>query len=82
MTGRVEIRLPQFGMGMQAATIIHWYKAEGEAVEEGEALTEVEAPKATEEIPAPCSGVVDRILVAVGETVPVNELLALIAPAG
>lgn len=82
MTAPVEIRLPQFGMGMQEATVTHWYKAEGETVAEGEALIEVEAPKATEEIPAPCSGVVDRILVAVGETVPVNELLALITPAG
>src|SRR5206468_1832535 len=46
----------------------------------GEVVAEVEAEKTTEEIYAPVSGVLQRILVLEGETVLVNETLALIAP--
>jgi pyruvate dehydrogenase E2 component (dihydrolipoamide acetyltransferase) len=51
-------------------------------VEAGEVLAEVEAAKATVEIVAPVTGTLVRILVPEGETVPVRELLALIAGPG
>jgi pyruvate dehydrogenase E2 component (dihydrolipoamide acetyltransferase) len=73
-----EVRLPQFGMGMQEGTITRWYKREGETVTAGEPVAEVEAAKTTEDLPAPGSGVLKQILVAEGVTVAVNELLAVI----
>jgi pyruvate dehydrogenase E2 component (dihydrolipoamide acetyltransferase) len=73
-----EVRLPQFGMGMQEGTITRWYKREGELVTAGEPVAEVEAAKTTEDLPAPGSGVLKQILVAEGATVAVNELLAVI----
>ncbi len=73
-----EVRLPQFGMGMQEGTITRWYKGEGEMVTAGEPVAEVEAEKTTEDLPAPGSGVLKQILVPEGATVAVNELLAVI----
>ncbi|MYI56171.1 MAG: 2-oxo acid dehydrogenase subunit E2, partial [Acidimicrobiia bacterium] len=82
MTAVTEIRLPQFGMGMQEGTIITWLKREGDPVTAGEVVAEIEAEKVTEELVATGGGVLQRILVPEGETVAVNELLAVIAPAG
>ena len=82
MTAVTEIRLPQFGMGMQEGTIITWFKREGDQVAAGEVVAEIEAEKVTEELVAQGGGVLQRILVAEGETVAVNELLAVIGPAG
>ncbi len=76
----IEIRLPQLGMGMHVGTVTVWYKKEGDSVEEGEPLAEVEAAKVTEDLPAPCSGVLERIVVAEGATAAVNEVLAVIVP--
>lgn len=73
-----EMVLPQFGMGMSDGTIIVWHKAEGERVEEGEALCEVEAAKTNVEVEAPCSGILQRILVPAGANVPVNTIIAVI----
>ena len=82
MTAVTEIRLPQFGMGMQEGTIITWLKREGDHVAVGEVVAEIEAEKVTEELVATGGGVLQRILVPEGETVAVNELLAVIGPAG
>lgn len=74
-----EMRLPQFGMGMSEAQIVRWLKSEGDSVEKGEPLVEIEAAKATVEVPAPVSGVLARIVAAEGVVVPVYEVLAHIS---
>jgi pyruvate dehydrogenase E2 component (dihydrolipoamide acetyltransferase) len=73
-----EIVLPQWSMGMADGTIVRWLKQEGEAVQEGEPLVEVEAAKVTSEVAAEVSGVLTRILVAEGETVAVRTALCVI----
>ena len=82
MTAVTEIRLPQFGMGMREGTILAWFKREGDHVAAGEVVAEIEAEKVTEELVATGGGVLQRILVAEGDTAAVNELLAVIVPAG
>jgi pyruvate dehydrogenase E2 component (dihydrolipoamide acetyltransferase) len=76
-----EIVLPQWSMGMADGTILRWLKQEGDAVTEGEPLAEVEAAKVTSEVEAEVAGVVVRILVAEGETVPVRTPICLIGTA-
>jgi pyruvate dehydrogenase E2 component (dihydrolipoamide acetyltransferase) len=76
-----EIVLPQWSMGMADGTIVRWLKHEGDPVTEGEPLVEVEAAKVTSEVEAEVSGVLARILVAEGETVPVRTPLCLIGTA-
>ena len=67
-----EVKLPRLGQGMESGTIVKWLKAEGERVEKGEPLFEVDTDKATQEVEAEASGVLLSIAVAAGE-VPVGS---------
>ncbi len=75
---RIEVLLPQWGMGMSEGTIINWLKTVGESVNEDEPLAEVEAEKVQEELQAPASGKLVEILVPEGETVEVRTPVAVI----
>jgi pyruvate dehydrogenase E2 component (dihydrolipoamide acetyltransferase) len=77
----VEIRMPQWGMAMQEGAVVRWMKEVGERVEVDEPLVEVETAKTTGEVMAPAAGIVTEIRVAVGETVPVQTVLAVIGAA-
>ena len=66
-----EVRLPQMSMGMQEGTVLHWLKAVGDAVEEGEPLVEVEAEKSTRCVDAPSSGILAHIVAEEGDEVPI-----------
>ena len=63
---------------MIEGTVLRWLKEVGEPVEEGEPLVEIDAEKVTVEMPSPAAGVLARIIVGEGETVPVREVLAVI----
>ena len=76
-----EVKLPRLGQGMESGTIVKWLKAEGERVEKGEPLFEVDTDKATQEVEAEASGVLLAIAVAAGE-VPVGQTVALIGEPG
>lgn len=67
---------------MEEGLIGKWLKHEGDAVSESEAICEVESEKTTEEIQAPASGVLLKILHKEGSTVPVNAVIAVIGSAG
>jgi pyruvate dehydrogenase E2 component (dihydrolipoamide acetyltransferase) len=77
----IEVRLPQWGMGMQEGTVIRWFKHEGDPVQVDEDLVEIEAAKTTQAVTAPASGVLLRILVPEGETIPVRTPLAVVGSA-
>ena len=77
-----EILLPQWGMEMQDGTIVKWLKKEGDAIEEGEPLLEVETAKIEAEMESIATGVVAHILVPEGATVPIRTLLAIITAPG
>jgi len=70
------------GLTMEEGTVAEWLKAEGEAVSKDEPLLTVEMDKGTVEVPAPASGVLLRIVVQPGTTVPVKTLIAEIGAAG
>jgi pyruvate dehydrogenase E2 component (dihydrolipoamide acetyltransferase) len=76
-----EVKLPRLGQGMEAGTIVKWLKSEGEHVEKGEPLYELDTDKVTQEVEAEASGVLLRIAVAEGE-VPVGETIAFIGEEG
>ncbi len=73
-----ELTMPKFGEVMEEGTVADWKVREGQAVAEGDVLLEIETDKSVLEVEAPASGVVARILVQEGETVPVNTPLAVI----
>jgi pyruvate dehydrogenase E2 component (dihydrolipoamide acetyltransferase) len=77
-----EVVMPQLGMTMTEGTIVRWLKNEGDHVEKGELLLEVETDKTVMEVEARESGVLGRILVGSGVTLPVGQTIALIIQPG
>lgn len=73
-----KVNLPKSGMGIEEGTVVRWLKRAGERVEQGEVIVEVETAKAIQEVEAPASGTLSRILVPEGTAVAVNSTLALI----
>ena len=67
---------------MEEGTIAAWLKAEGESVEEGEIIAEIETDKATMEMESFFEGTVLKVLVKSGDTVPVGAPMAVIGEAG
>lgn len=61
---------------MADVKVTHWYKKEGDPVQEGEPLVEVETIKAVTDLLAPATGILVRILVQEGETVAIESPLA------
>jgi pyruvate dehydrogenase E2 component (dihydrolipoamide acetyltransferase) len=73
-----NVYLPQWGMGMNDATIIKWLIKEGDLVKKGDQLVEVESSKVNAEIESPESGKIGRILYKEGQVAKVGEILAII----
>jgi pyruvate dehydrogenase E2 component (dihydrolipoamide acetyltransferase) len=76
-----EVILPRLGQGMESGTIVRWLKSEGEEVQKGEPLFELDTDKVTQEVEAEAAGVLLKIAVAEGE-VPVGETVAFIGSEG
>ncbi|MDP7278022.1 MAG: biotin/lipoyl-containing protein, partial [Planctomycetaceae bacterium] len=74
--------MPKWGMTMQEGTVGAWLKSEGDTVEKGEEIVEIESDKAVHLVEAPASGVLARILVAAGDTVAVATPIAVITDEG
>ncbi|HEX5449420.1 MAG TPA: dihydrolipoamide acetyltransferase family protein [Gaiellaceae bacterium] len=76
-----EVKLPRLGQGMEAGTITKWLKSEGDTVQKGEPLFEVDTDKVTQEVEADFDGVLLKIALASGEA-PVGQTVAWIGEAG
>src|SRR5215218_2461678 len=77
-----EVTLPRLGQGMESGTIVRWLKAEGESVEKGEPLYELDTEKVTQEVEADAGGVLLRILAQEGEEIAVGKPVAVIGAEG
>jgi pyruvate dehydrogenase E2 component (dihydrolipoamide acetyltransferase) len=78
----VEVSLPRLGQGMEAGTIVRWLKSEGDKVEKGEALYELDTDKVTQEVEAEASGTLLKILGQEGEEIAVGKRIAVIGEEG
>jgi pyruvate dehydrogenase E2 component (dihydrolipoyllysine-residue acetyltransferase) len=76
-----DVVMPQMGESIAEGTIVRWMKKVGDSVERDEPLFEISTDKVDAEIPSPVAGVVTEIRAKVGETVPVNSVVAVIGPA-
>lgn len=74
-----KVVMPMLGWTMKEGTIVTWLKKEGEGVEKGEPLLEVETGKVLKDIESPGTGILRKILIPEESTVPVTEILAIIA---
>jgi 2-oxoglutarate dehydrogenase E2 component (dihydrolipoamide succinyltransferase) len=77
----VEVVMPQMGESIVEGTITKWLKKPGDHVEKDEPLFEISTDKVDAEIPSPTSGVLSEIRVAVGATVGINTVVAVIGGA-
>ncbi len=73
-----SITMPRLGESVVEGTVNRWLKALGERVELDEPLVEVVSDKTVAEVPSPAAGILVRITVAEGETVPVESEIAVI----
>ena len=67
---------------METGTIVRWLKSEGESVEKGEPLYELDTEKVTQEVEAESSGVLLRILAGEGDEIEVGKPIAVIGEEG
>jgi pyruvate dehydrogenase E2 component (dihydrolipoamide acetyltransferase) len=74
-----EVILPKWGLTMEEGTLVTWHVKEGDRVEESQVIADVETEKITNELEAPASGVISKILVEEGtEEIEVGTVLCLI----
>lgn len=86
MTEEYQVTLPKLGESIVSATIVQWFKKEGDQISLDEPLLEVSTDKVNSEIPSPVSGVLQKILAGPDQELQVGEALAVIqmveGPAG
>ena len=76
------VSMPKLGFDMAEGTLVRWVKTEGEAVEKGELLAEIETDKATVEVEAFVEGTLLKHLVAIDSIVPIGVPIAVIGAPG
>src|ERR671929_759364 len=82
MPGEVQVRVPTLGESVVEATVGTWLKQEGEAVEAGEPLVQLETEKVNVDVAADQAGVLGKIASPEGQTVHPGDVLAILEPAG
>jgi pyruvate dehydrogenase E2 component (dihydrolipoamide acetyltransferase) len=75
------VSMPKLGFDMREGTLVRWVKNEGEQINKGDVLAEIETDKATVEVESSAEGVVRRLLVGQGEVVPVGAPIAIVGGA-
>jgi pyruvate dehydrogenase E2 component (dihydrolipoamide acetyltransferase) len=74
--------MPKLGLSMTEAKILEWLKNEGDAVERGDGIVNIETEKIVYTIEAPAAGFLLKILARVGDVLPIGATLAYIGAAG
>ncbi len=77
-----EVIMPKLGLTMQDGKIIKWLKKEGDTVKLGDLLYELETEKITYQVEANAAGILGKITVPEGETVPVGTVVGYIIQPG
>ena len=77
----VEVKVPSVGESISEVQISQWLKKEGDFVEAGTDLVDLETEKASVQVPAPISGVLQKIVKAKEEFASVGEVICLMEPA-
>lgn len=76
-----RVLMPKGSDTMTEGKVLKWLKREGDAVSSGDAVVEIETDKVDMEVETPAEGVLRKVLVAEGQTVPVGQLLGVIGGA-
>src|SRR3954470_24728356 len=74
----IDVVMPQMGESIVEGTLTKWLKKPGDRVERDEPLFEISTDKVDTEIPSPAAGTLGDVLVAEGQTVGINTIVARI----
>lgn len=77
-----NIIMPKLGFDMREGVLVRWVKNQGEAVNKGDVLAEIETDKATVEVESHVSGTVLKLLGSPGDAIPVGAVMAIVGAAG
>lgn len=77
-----NIVMPKWGLSMQKGRISQWLKREGDTVQAGEEIVEIESDKITNVVEAPAAGILAKILLPAGEEAPITDVIAIITAPG
>ncbi|MGC6441643.1 MAG: 2-oxoglutarate dehydrogenase complex dihydrolipoyllysine-residue succinyltransferase [Rubripirellula sp.] len=80
MSEAINVEVPTVGESISEVQIGQWLKQEGEWVNEGEDLVEIETEKASVQVPAPAAGILQGVLKTSEEFATVGEVIASIVP--
>jgi 2-oxoglutarate dehydrogenase E2 component (dihydrolipoamide succinyltransferase) len=75
-----EVKVPALPESVSDGVIVAWHKQPGEAIQRDEALVDIETDKVVLEVPAPEDGVLQEILIAIGDTVTADQIIGLVGP--
>lgn len=80
MSGNIDpILMPKWGLAMEEGMLVEWQVEEGDEIEKGQEIADIETTKITNAFESPISGRLRRFVTMDGETVPVGFLLAVCA---
>ena len=78
----VRVIMPQAGQDLETGKVTGWLKAEGDTVDKGEAIVQIETEKISVEVEAPAAGTLLRIIAPEGAEVPIFATIAVIGAPG
>jgi pyruvate dehydrogenase E2 component (dihydrolipoamide acetyltransferase) len=74
----VNVKMPKWSLTMKVGKITRWFKQEGDSVDQGDDLFEVEAENITRKVESPAGGVLSQILIQAKKKVPVKVVVAFL----
>ncbi len=77
---RIAVRMPKFGMTMEAGIIVEWLAQPGDSLREGEGIAVITTEKVEVELEATASGKLRELCVELDDEVPVGDVVAWIKP--
>ncbi|MBE7474238.1 MAG: 2-oxo acid dehydrogenase subunit E2 [Anaerolineales bacterium] len=77
-----QVIMPKFEMAQETGAVARWLKNEGDTVEKGEPLLEIETDKVTMEVEAPAAGILAGIKAGPGDVVPIGQVIAYLLKPG
>ena len=69
----IEFKLPELGENIEGGDVVNVLVSEGDNIAEGQSIIEIEAGKASMEIPSPVEGSIEKLLISQGDTISVGQ---------
>ena len=69
----IEFKLPELGENIEGGDVVNVLVSEGDSIVEGQSIIEIEAGKASMEIPSPIEGSIEKLLISQGDTISVGQ---------